>query len=320
LRFKFGAGTAFGLGAAGGCGRARRDLRASPPKVALRREAVGCYTKPSTERVDADMKRVSSGYSSRAMHERRGRILQVTRRLLAEQGIAAFNLDELAREADVAKRTVYYKFGSREGLIAAAILDYFEEYEHRIPYHASPGTLQRLLERMVAIGERNLGIRNYVAAIVTVYFGPDPAPEIQSALHEIARRTHGAWIEELGKTAQLHPWIDPEVLIDDVTRQRYGIAHAWTHGDIADGDMIERSIVNLLTYLLGAVRGRARREIEQALRSIAEQGAVRYVAALADEEAGKPAVKAASRRGRGGARTPARRRPGRAGARRRSSG
>jgi AcrR family transcriptional regulator len=266
------------------------------------------------------MKRVSAGYSSRLMHERHRRILEVTRRLLAEQGIAAFNLDELAREADVAKRTVYYKFGSREGLVAAAILDYFEEYEHRIAYHARPGTLQRLLERMVAIGERNLGIRNYVAGIVTVYFGPDPPPEIESALNEIARRTHGTWIEELAARDQLQPWIDPEVLIDDVTRQRYGVAHAWTRGQIVDGEMIERSIVTLLTYLLGAVRGRARRDIERALRDIAEQGAVRYVATLADGEGGGPAVKAASRGARGGARTPARRRPGRAGARRRSSG
>lgn len=38
-------------------------------------------------------------------------------------------------------------------------------------------------------------------------------------------------------------------MIDDLTRQRYGVAHAWIHWQMADGEMIARSIVNLLAYL-----------------------------------------------------------------------
>ena len=53
-------------------------------------------------------------YSSPAIIERRRRILEETRKVIAEQGIAALSMNEIGQRAGVAKRTLYNAFQTRE--------------------------------------------------------------------------------------------------------------------------------------------------------------------------------------------------------------
>ena len=45
-------------------------------------------------------------YSSPAIHARRRRILEETRKLIAERGLIGFSMDEICKRADVSKRTL----------------------------------------------------------------------------------------------------------------------------------------------------------------------------------------------------------------------
>ena len=222
----------------------------------------------------------TESYSSPAMQARRQRILDETRKLIAEQGFAGFSLLELCRRADVAKQTLYYAFQSKEGLIAAAIMDYFEESERRIPYHGPQGSLERLIERMVAIGQRNLTIPNYVAAIISFYYSQNASPDLWRTLHGITTLPQRPYVESLRKARQLQPWIDPEQLIDALDNLRLGISHEWLQGRFPDAAMIDRMVIGVLTYLLGAVRGGARDHILDVLRSVADNGAIAYIDSL----------------------------------------
>jgi AcrR family transcriptional regulator len=47
------------------------------------------------------------------------RIVDAARRLLAADGYPGFTIDNVAREADVARMTVYHRFGSKQGLLEA---------------------------------------------------------------------------------------------------------------------------------------------------------------------------------------------------------
>ena len=55
--------------------------------------------------------------SSPAMFDRRRRILCAVRDLIRERGLDGFNIRELCRRAEVAQRTVYNAFGSKENTI-----------------------------------------------------------------------------------------------------------------------------------------------------------------------------------------------------------
>jgi AcrR family transcriptional regulator len=60
------------------------------------------------------------GRRQAAAEETRARIIAAARELLTAQGgLAGFTVDAVAREAGVARMTVYYQFGSRTGLLEA---------------------------------------------------------------------------------------------------------------------------------------------------------------------------------------------------------
>ncbi|RVT94754.1 TetR/AcrR family transcriptional regulator [Sphingomonas crocodyli] len=205
-------------------------------------------------------------YASPAILERRRRILDETRALIEEQGIENLSMNELCKRADVAKRTLYNAFQTRERLIAAAIQEYFLEYLGKIPYKSEVGTLQHNIERIVAVGRRNRKIRNYIRAIMAVYFSPDVNVDIWNAMHSVAVESNLGWIRNLQRRRQLQPWIDADALANDIVRYEYATVHDWARGLMPDEDLLPRLVNSYLTFMLGATRGAARTEIEAMLR------------------------------------------------------
>ncbi len=65
-------------------------------------------------------RRYRLGQRQAAIEETRARILSAARELLAAPGgIAGFTIDAVARQAGVARMTIYYQFGSKTGLLEA---------------------------------------------------------------------------------------------------------------------------------------------------------------------------------------------------------
>lgn len=212
-------------------------------------------------------------YASPAIIERRRRILEETRQVIAEQGITALNMNDIGRRAGVAKRTLYNAFQTRERMIAAAIQEYFEEYVSRITFTQPSGTLLHNLERMISVVQRNRRIPNYIRAIMSLYFSPEVDEDIWLAMHSIATRQNRAWIENLAAGKQLQAWVEVDTLVDDLVRLEYAMINDWARGRIPDDAIIVRLITSYLTLIHGAVRGAARKEVEAMLKDIAERGA-----------------------------------------------
>jgi AcrR family transcriptional regulator len=206
-----------------------------------------------------------AGYSSPSIKARRHRILDETRRMIGEVGIANLSMDEVARRAEVAKRTLYNAFQSKERLVAAAIHQYFEDYASRISYTSPDQTLERLIERLIVVARRNLEIRNYTRALMNIYHAHDVDPDIREAIYSIAAESHEPWIRRLHTKRQLQPWIDVDELVSSLVTFRYGLANAWAEGGMEDDAFILNLLRGFLTFMAGATRGTTRKTIEQAL-------------------------------------------------------
>ena len=64
------------------------------------------------------------GQRQAATDETRARVLAAARELLAaSNGLAGFSIEAVARQAGVARMTVYYQFGSKPGLLEALFDD-----------------------------------------------------------------------------------------------------------------------------------------------------------------------------------------------------
>lgn len=211
-------------------------------------------------------------YSSPAIIERRRRILEETRKVIAEQGIAALSMNEIGQRAGVAKRTLYNAFQTRERMIASAIQEYFDEYVSRIAFSSPPGTMLHNLERMISVVQRNRKIRNYIRAIMALYFSSDVDHDIWEAMHSPAMQHNREWIEVLEAKKQLQPWVQVDKLVDDLVRFEYATINDWAQGRISDDDVIVRLVSSYLTCLLGALKGAARKDVETLIKDIAERG------------------------------------------------
>ena len=102
------------------------------------------------------------GVRTAAVAETREKVVGAARRLFAEAGFHRVSLDEIARQADVARATVYHQFGSKLGVLGAVV----EDYERR-------AGLAALAER-VESGPVETLARDVVTAGCT-YWSTDPA-------------------------------------------------------------------------------------------------------------------------------------------------
>jgi len=211
-------------------------------------------------------------YSSPAILERRQRILEETRRVIAEQGIAALSMNEIGQRAGVAKRTLYNAFQTRERMIATAIQEYFEDHVSRISFTSPAGTMMHNLERMISVVQRNRRIPNYIRAIMALYFSSGVESDIWLAMHSLATRHNREWIEALAARKHLQPWVQVDGFVDDLVRYEYATINDWAQQRIADDAILVRLVSSYLTFILGALRGTARREVETLLKDLAERG------------------------------------------------
>lgn len=188
--------------------------------------------------------------------------------MIGEVGIASLSMDEVARRAEVAKRTLYNAFQSKERLVAAAIQQYFDDYVSRIQYSAPEQTLEGLIERLVVVARRSLDIRNYTRALMNIYHAHDADRDIRNAIYAIAAESHEPWIRVLHAKRQLQPWIDPDELVSSLVTFRYGLANAWSVGLIEDETFLLNLVRGSLTFMAGATRGVPRKEIELVLTDL----------------------------------------------------
>ncbi|MBK5263720.1 MAG: TetR/AcrR family transcriptional regulator [Alphaproteobacteria bacterium] len=213
-------------------------------------------------------------YSSPAIIARRQRILEETRKIISEQGISALSMNEVGLRAGVAKRTLYNAFQTRERMIATAIQEYFDEFVGHIHFTNASGTMMHNLERMISVVQRNRQIRNYIKAIMSLYFSPDADSDIWLAMHSMATRPNLKWLKILQSKKQLQPWVHVERLAEDAVRIEYAIINDWALGRFPDDEIVVRLITSYLTFILGATRGPARKEIEELLKRIDAEGVV----------------------------------------------
>jgi AcrR family transcriptional regulator len=219
----------------------------------------------------------AQNYSSPAIRARRSRILEETRKSIAENGISALSMNEVGKRAGVAKRTLYNAFQTRERMIAVAIQEYFDEYVRRIQYTNPAGTLMNNVERMISVISRNRKIRNYIRAIMALYFSPEADPDIWQTMHGMATRSNLEWVRSLQAGKQLQSWVSAERLVDDLVRLEYATINAWAQGRLTDDEIIPHLLQNYLTFVAGATRGAARKEIENLLREINDHGVSRLL-------------------------------------------
>lgn len=134
----------------------------------------------------------------------RAAILAATERLLTAHG--RISIDHVAREAGVAKATVFHRFGSRSGLLWALIEERVRALDDAIESGPPPlGPGAPALDRLIAFFDAVVTMATQNVALVAGGAAPDGEPQAGPA--------YQAWHRHVsGLIAQCRPDLDSDLL------------------------------------------------------------------------------------------------------------
>jgi AcrR family transcriptional regulator len=193
-------------------------------------------------------------YKSATIMDRRRRILQATREMIAELGYDGVSVRELTARAGVAQRTLYNAFGSKENIVATAIAEYQKDFDDKAGYLNPPSTLRGRMEQLVKIHSRNLQIRPYTTATLAIYNSLSVDPTIRLRMRKITHDHIWPFAQALAADRQLVDQISPDDFAERAISFGYATLTEWVRRTIPDENLVARMVETLLTTVIVCTR------------------------------------------------------------------
>jgi AcrR family transcriptional regulator len=195
-------------------------------------------------------------YGSALMFDRRQRILSQAQAMLDELGVDGFTIRELSRRADVAQRTLYNVFGSKEDIVACAIEQHYAGLLSRLPPPPPAEDIEGYLYRIDTLVDITIGLKRYATAMVGVFFSPSVDRRIHDTLRRISEGGSVAWVGEAAKSDFLvkSKPSDLEHLSTLLVNVGYANITDWAAGRISGAEMKLRFKFNFLVCIQPLVR------------------------------------------------------------------
>jgi AcrR family transcriptional regulator len=207
-------------------------------------------------------------YSSPRIFERRRRILKTARDLIAKQGYDGFNIRELCLRAKVAPQTVYKAFDSKERLIALSIRQHFLSFIEAQKFRYGENTLQGVIERLIVSDMHMHDSREFVIAIVAIYFSQTADEDLRVAARTNILVTLMPWVLTLRERGHLRVGAGVESTVYAIVSLLFSVSREWCRGNLSNEAFLIKKLEALLTYASGATRGAGRKEVDRYLTDL----------------------------------------------------
>jgi AcrR family transcriptional regulator len=207
----------------------------------------------------------SLSYSSEQIIDRRRRLLSEARRMISEGGLESLSVRKLCQRADVAQRTFYNAYESKDRLIALAIREAFDDFQRFISYKTDPMTLEGLIDRTLSTNRRNFKVRNYTKAVVSIYFSSGTSNDVWMTIQDMAQVGWRDWLEILKARGCLKDWAVPSRIANEMANLQYSIINDWCRERLEDEEYLPALFTATLTLLIGTAKKEIASEAEDML-------------------------------------------------------
>ena len=152
----------------------------------------------------------------------RHRILEASERLLETDGLAALSMREVARRSGVTHQAPYHHFQDRETILAALVIQGFEELARRLARANDRSAAANRLDALIESGQAYVGFAIDRPGIFRIMFRPEHCDHSRfPAAREAGERAHA----ELDRMVELqHGAVAGAGLADVYWAQVHGLA------------------------------------------------------------------------------------------------
>ena len=209
-------------------------------------------------------------YSSASMLARRQRILAAVLNLIEEGGVDSVTVRELSKRSEVAPRTVYAAFGSKEELIARAIKKRFQEAMGEDGPLAGPDTLEAVTLRLDLLARVVIGQRQYSSVMAPIFFSATIDHRIYEVLREIALSHIRPWIKILAAERKLvvSSPAQVEFLLSQLANVKSAVINDWRNGRLGDAQLGTHLQLAVFSLIAGYVQHKALPELIAAINAL----------------------------------------------------
>ncbi len=215
-----------------------------------------------------DLTATATIYSSPSMQERRRRVLNETRKLLEERGFNDFSTRELCERSQIAIRTFYHVFGSKDRVIAQSVYNVVRDNRAQQNGEEDPDSIEAVLTLLTRSARFTMSVRAYAAAVMSVYGAIPGFPEIRSALRDACFTFLRPYVEHLHGMGALVDETSVDWLVRLLKTNLFGLINDWCVGEIDDDQLVDGHAENLLVLIGSATKGYVQLEAEHWLHAV----------------------------------------------------
>ena len=202
-------------------------------------------------------------YDSDLMLERRRKAIDATKRLIAERGAYGFTIRELTDLADVSLTFIYSAYGDKEGLVAAAIQDFYLALP--VAQRRSPTTLTGLLGDIDEATAVILANAAYSRALADLYFSRTADPRPYAIVRQMAVDTFLPWLEMIAKNGATVPGLTLDTMCSILANDRWTGIFDWARSRIPDERLAAATKISFLVTASGLTFGPVRDRLDKTL-------------------------------------------------------
>jgi AcrR family transcriptional regulator len=201
--------------------------------------------------------------------ERRARILQAARRLIARRGVSRLNMRDLAEEARVSVPTVYNLIGGKQELLAALLRTLIEGVASaQVTLDPRATFVDRATAMCLATQNALLEMPDYARELVLGFVTSDESKAVRQAMDRRSIELMTTLLLVAQSQGELVEWADPEIVAGAMFMALVAAMIRWAKRELDDEGLRLWITAGTGLALLGVTRGRARTQMETLLKDL----------------------------------------------------
>ena len=203
---------------------------------------------------------------SKQREERKQRILDAARRLIAERGYEGVTMRELADESLVSVPTLYNLFGGKNELLIAAVEAYFMDLLARAEERTEVRGLSKLFAVCQALSVQMPRHAEYARSLMAFFGGTVESTQLREFVaRELTNQLVDA-LEEMRERRQLVAWVDTVALGERLASLMIMTSFEWANQHISDEALPSAVLFGTAALVYGFARGKSMAELEQVIQ------------------------------------------------------